>query len=77
MAFLQKEMWECPFCESATIEVIIRPTTYVAKRSAVRGGRKTSYHKVNQEVIILTESCPNCGKKSYEIEKKWRDEKII
>jgi len=63
MPFLQKEVWECPFCEAETIEVLIRPATYVAKRSAVRGGRKTSYHKVNQEVVVLVNPAPNCGKK--------------
>ena len=77
MPFLQKEVWECPFCEAETIEVLIRPATYVAKRSAVSGGRKTSYHKVNQEVVVLSESCSNCGKKKEEIEKKWREMGII
>jgi len=77
MPFLQKEIWECPFCEAETIEVLIRPTTYVAKRSAVRGGRKTSYHKVKQEVVVLSEACPNCGKKKDEIEKKWREMGVL
>ncbi|MEM5832428.1 MAG: hypothetical protein QXI09_01385 [Candidatus Aenigmatarchaeota archaeon] len=77
MAFLQKEIWECPFCGEETIEVLRRPSTYVVKRSAVRGGRKTSYHKVKEEVIVLSETCPNCGKKKEEIERKWREEQII
>jgi hypothetical protein len=77
MAFLQKEVWECPFCEVETIEVVVRPTTYVAKRSAVRGGRKTSYHKVGQEVVVLSEACQNCGKKKEEVEKKWKEMGII
>jgi hypothetical protein len=77
MVFLQREVWECPFCEAETIEVVVRPATYVAKRSAVRGGRKTSYHKVRQDVVILSENCSNCGKKKEEIEKKFREMKII
>jgi len=77
MVFLQREVWECPFCEAETIEVVVRPATYVAKRSAVRGGRKTSYHKVSQEVVVLSEACQNCGKKKEEVEKKWREMGII
>jgi len=77
MVFIQKETWECPFCGAESIEVMIRPSTYVAKRSAVRGGRKISYHKVREEIVILTENCPNCGKKREEIEKKWKEEQII
>lgn len=77
MVFLQKEVWECPFCGTESIEVLVRPSTYVAKRSAIRGGRKTTYHKVREEVVVLTEACPNCGKKKEDIEKKWREEQII
>ncbi len=77
MPFLQKEVWDCPFCEAEAIEVLIRPATYVAKRSAVRGGRKTSYHKVNQEIVVLTEICPSCGRKREEIERKWREMGVI
>lgn len=77
MAFLQREIWECPFCGEESIEVLVRPSVYVAKRSAVRGGRKTTYHRVREEVVILSESCQKCGKKKDEIEKKWRSEQII
>jgi len=77
MTFLQKETWECPFCETESIEVLIRPSTYVAKRSAVRGGRKTSYHKVKQEVVVLSETCSSCGRKKEEIEKKFREMSVL
>ena len=77
MPFLQKEYWTCPFCGEGQIEVLIRPTTYSVKRSAVRGGRKTSFHKVKEEVVILTEKCPVCGKSAEAIRKKWREEGIL
>jgi len=77
MAFVQKEYWECPFCHEGQIEVLIRPTVYSMKRSAVRGGRKVSFHRVREEIVVLSESCPVCGKSREEIEKKWREEGII
>jgi len=77
MAFIQKEYWTCPFCGEGQIEVLIRPAVYSMKRSAVRGGRKVTFHRVREEIVILSEKCPVCGKSAKEIEKKWKEEGII
>ena len=77
MSFLQREYWTCPFCNEGQIEVLIRPPAYSVKRSAVRGGRKTTFRKVREEIVILTEKCPVCGKSREAIRKKWKEEGIL
>ena len=74
---LQRDYWSCPFCDKGIIEILIRPSVLSAKRAACRAGRSTSWHRTKEEIVILTKSCPNCGKSKEEIEKKWREEGII
>lgn len=78
MAFVQKDYWPCPFCDKGIIEVLVRPSTLSAKRSrSAAAGSKTSWHRTREEIVILSEKCPNCGKSEEEIEKKWKEEGII
>ena len=72
-----KDYWPCPFCENGMIEVVVRPATFSAKRTAVRGGRKTNLVKVKEEVAIVVEECPACHKKAKQIERMWRKQGII
>ena len=78
MGFIQRDYWACPFCYKGIIEVIVRPTTYTAKRSkGGKAGMKTTWSKSKGEVVVLTKKCPVCGKTREEIEKKWREEGIL
>jgi len=74
---LQCDYWPCPFCDKGIIEVLIRPPVLSAKRTACRAGRSTSWHRMREEVVILSDKCPQCGKSKEEIEKKWRDDGFI
>jgi len=71
MVMLQKLMYPCPFCDKKTIEVIYKPSYHKAHTSRSSAGGKTKFHKVNEEITILVEKCPNCGHTTREIEKKW------
>ena len=78
MGFLQRDYWPCPFCDKGIIEVLIRPSTWSAKRSkGGKAGIKTTWSRTKEEVVVLTQKCPVCGKSREEIEKKWREEGII
>jgi len=74
---LERQYWPCPFCEEGQIEVVIRPRTVCAKRTALRGGKKISFHKVREEIVILSEKCNVCGKTAEQIEKKWKKEGVL
>ena len=76
--FLPKEYWPCPFCGKYVIEVIVRPPVLQAKRSrSAAAGSKTTWRKAKEEVLILVEKCPNCGKSEKEIYRKWKEEGLI
>ena len=77
MVFIQRDYWECPFCGQPTIEVLLRPAVFSAKRSASRSGRKITMRKTREEMVILSEKCSNCGKTREEIEKVWKKEGIL
>ena len=75
---LQRDYWPCPFCDKGIIEVLVKPPTYYAKRSrSAAAGSKTTWYRSKQEVIVVSEKCPKCGKSKEEIEKKWREEGIL
>ena len=78
MAFLQRAYWSCPFCDKGVIEVLVRPSTWSAKRSkGSKADVKITWSRTKEEVVVLTEECPICGKSREEIEKKWREDGII
>ena len=72
MSFIQKEYWPCPFCDKGIIEVLVRPSVYTIKKSwSAAAGSKSKRVKSREEVIIITEKCPVCGKSAKEIKKEW------
>ena len=75
--FLQQEWLECPFCKKGIIKFLYKPGVYSARRTSCRAGKSTSMSKSSEEVIISTQKCPECGKTSEEIAKKWREEGVI
>jgi len=75
---LERDYWPCPFCDKGVIEILMRPTSYRFKKSTGgKGGRATVKRKVNQEIIIVSQSCPVCNKTNEEIEKKLREDGMI
>lgn len=70
---LRKEIWECPFCNTETIKVAIRPATMLVKRTGMRSGRKTQRIRFKGEIIILSEECSNCKKQRKEIIEKYKE----
>jgi sarcosine oxidase delta subunit len=69
----QKLIYPCPFCDKETLEVIYRPDYKAAKRSqSAAAGSKTSWRRVGEGIILLSEKCPNCGRTAKEIERKWK-----
>jgi hypothetical protein len=71
----QKLLCPCPFCDKETLEVIYRPSYKTAKRSqSAAAGSKTTWRRVPESIILLSERCSNCGKTAKEIEKKWKEE---
>jgi len=69
----QKLLYPCPFCGKETLEVI-----YISNYKAIRGIRalrlksKTTWRKIPESIILLSEKCSNCGKTAKEIEKMER-----
>jgi hypothetical protein len=69
----QKLIYPCPFCDKETLEVIYRPSYKAAKRSlSAAAGSKTSWRRVGEGIILLSEKCSNCGRTAKEIERKWK-----
>jgi len=69
----QKLLYPCPFCDKETIEVILRPSYKAAKSSqSAAAGSKTTWRRIDEEIILLSDECSNCGKTAREIERKWR-----
>jgi len=77
MPSLNYDYWPCPFCGKGSIEVMIKPSTFSAKRTACRAGRSTKMTRTREESFIVSEKCPACGKTDVDIEKKWREEGLI
>jgi len=73
---LNKDYWTCPFCDKGIIEVLVRPSSYKHQRT-YGAGKGSIFEKVSSQVVLLTEECSSCHKKSEQIEKKWREENII
>lgn len=68
----QKLIYPCPFCNEETLEVIYGPSYKVAKQSrSSAAGSKTAWRRVDEEIILLSERCSNCGRSAKEIERKW------
>jgi len=52
-------------------EVIYRPGYRAAKRSqSAAAGSKTTWRRVGEGIILLSEKCSNCGRTAKEIERK-------
>ncbi|MEM3833320.1 MAG: hypothetical protein QW128_07010 [Thermoprotei archaeon] len=68
----QKLIYPCPFRDKETLEVIYRPSYKAAKRSRSAAGSKTTWRRVEEGIILLSEKCSNCRKTAREIERKWK-----
>ena len=75
--FIERHYLECPFCKKGIIEFLYKPSVYSAKRTSCRAGKSTTLRKTSEEIVIITQKCPVCGKTAEEIEKKWREEGVI
>jgi hypothetical protein len=72
MSILQREGWVCPFCEKGIIEVLVKPSFYSIKKSwSAAAGSKSKRVRHREEIVILTEKCPVCGKSAKEIKQEW------
>jgi sarcosine oxidase delta subunit len=71
----QKIIYPCPFCDQETLEVLWWPGHKAAKRSqSAAAGSKTTFHKEDEGLVLLSEKCSNCGKTKKEIEGRWKGE---
>lgn len=77
MSMLDYEYWPCPFCGKGTIELMVKKGAFSAKRTACRAGRGVTMRRSKSESVVVSDACPNCGKKDEEMEKKWREEGLI
>jgi len=62
------QTWCCPFCQKQTIKVFYRPTHGEMRTSRGSGVSNSFSVKKKAELIILSETCSNCGKTKKEIE---------
>ena len=76
MAFMQTQIWDCPFCGKNVltcgyIAQTLRPykTTW--------GGSKPGYKRSKEQLIIQYNECPNCKKSADDIQKKWKEMGIL
>ena len=73
-------MYACPFCDQVTLEVLGWPGHKAAKRSQSASARsKTTFHKEDEGLVLLSEKCSKCGKTKREIEgkRKGKQEKKV
>jgi len=67
----QKLIYPCPFCDKEILEVIYRPSYKAAKRSqSAAAGSKTTWRRVGEGIILLSEKCSNCGRTAKEIDRE-------
>ena len=68
----QKLIYPCPFCDQETLEVLWWPSHKAARKSRSAGGSKTTWKRVPEGLVLLSEKCSNCRKIAKEIERKWK-----
>lgn len=74
---LQRDYWQCPFCEKGMIEILLRPATFSFKKVKSGKGKATISRKIKEEIMILTAQCSVCGKTADEIRRKWKEQGVI
>ncbi|MEM5793067.1 MAG: hypothetical protein QXY45_01750 [Candidatus Aenigmatarchaeota archaeon] len=71
----EKVILECPFCHKKTINAIYHPPTLQTSISRAAGRTATRYYQTKEKYEISSD-CPNCGKKSNQIQKAINEGKI-
>ena len=70
----QKLIYPCPFCNEETLEVLWWPSHKAIKRTrSAAGGSKTTWKRMPEGLVLLSEKCSNCGATAKEINKKWKE----
>jgi endogenous inhibitor of DNA gyrase (YacG/DUF329 family) len=69
----QKIKEPCPFCGENVLEILWWPSHTAASVSRSAIAKNTRWHKKPEGHVLLSESCPNCGKTAKEIQKAWKE----
>lgn len=76
MAFMDIQMWDCPFCGKSVLTCGFIPRTLRPYKTSW-GGSKPGYKRTMEQLVIQFQECPNCKKSSDEIQKKWKEMGVL
>lgn len=68
---------KCPFCQTGDIITSYVPKTLVTKTARAASNRKVIKYFKDEKYVVLSETCPSCGKSKKEISEKLSGESSV